>query len=307
MLPPTADRRGGSAALVVGGAACSATCRPPSPQRTWGVLNFSLFVSTPLVILVEIGLLLVAAGAGRGGHQRPARPAASLRISASACSIRPTTRRRSCASTALFWRSPGSFSACWSDRAGSSRWLKSCSSRWRCGRWPAPPHPRRGLIAGALAGSRFCPAGDPVLPGSTHADGNWLALTVGRAGTGLLHITTAALMGIAPGGSLADPSITCASALTLLCWSHLARPVERLQRVERLSATDLRPGSRAGQPCITNSGSIAPYGLVILAIGFLACCWAANRSLRAAAGRQRRSRRGSSAADAQSLTQRKPA
>jgi hypothetical protein len=248
-----------------------------SQQRSWGVINFSLFVSTPLVILVEIGLML----AGLAGlvliisgnpemvqafedfSQRIlnslSNPEALLRI------YRPMLAQPAVIFGMLFGLS--------AVVPLVEELIKPLAVWVLAGRDLTPTE---GFTAGALAGAGFALLETLFSLANPAADG-WLALTVGRAGTGLLHISTAALMGLAlaeawQSGRYLRLGVTYFGVVV----AHgLWNAFSVLNGLSEILA-----GTSGLVQNLYQIGQAAPYGLGLLALGMLLTLLMNNYRLR---------------------------
>ena len=173
---------------------------PCEPRRSWGALIFALFISNPLTMLLEI-VLLVGLAVG-----------VSLLLSSSAVSAYFLARIQNIFQQALEARGdPASIqqlilpllSNPWVIFAGVSLFSgfvplleELCKSLAVWALLGRRLNPGEGLVVGAVAGAGF--ALTETLTGLANASisDQWLTLVVGRAGTGLLHVSTAALVGL---------------------------------------------------------------------------------------------------------------
>jgi hypothetical protein len=260
--------------------------RLPSPQRNWGALNFSLFVSTPLVIVVEIlgvvagALALIVVASTQPDLQRIL---SDLSVQVNGAAGDPDALLRI---YRPYFESPWAIFLALAVISGLvpliEELIKPLAVWTLVGRRLTPGE---GLIAGAIAGSGFALMETLFsLLNATHA--SWLALTIGRAGTGVLHTTTAALMGL----TLAEAFRT-RRFLRLVLMYFLVTTLHGLWNAYSIlnGISDLISGGSGLAPTlpgrgliefIKNIGVYAPVGMVILAIGFLVLLWAANRSAR---------------------------
>jgi hypothetical protein len=168
-----------------------------TPQRAWGVVNFALFFSTPLVIVVEMvlflvllsGLVLVVSGRPELQQQFEllsqrlltsiSNPEALLRI------YGPLLAQP--------WVIFGLLAGLSGVVPLVEELIKPMAVWALAGRKLTPAE---GFSAGALAGAGFAVL-ETLFSLANPVGNGWVALTVGRAGTGLLHIGTAAMMGLA--------------------------------------------------------------------------------------------------------------
>ena len=251
-----------------------------SRQRSWGVINFSLFVSTPLVILVEIGLflggvaglVLIISGnpemvqAFENFSQRIlnsiSNPEALLRI------YRPMLAQP----VVIFAMLVGlSLIVPLVEEL-----IKPLAVWVLAGRDLTPAE---GFTAGALAGAGFALLETLFSLANPSADG-WLLLTVGRAGTGLLHISTAAWMGLAlaeawQSGRYLRLGVTYFGVVV----AHgLWNAFSVLNGLSEILA-----GSSGVVQTLYQIGQAAPYGLGLLALGLMLSLLMNNYRLRSEA------------------------
>lgn len=247
-----------------------------SPKRTWGVLNFSLFVSTPLVILAEIFLALCVLAA------------VVLLISAS-----PELQQAFESFSRRVLNSisnPEALLRLYRPLLGNP-WVIFALFAGLCGIIPLIEEALKPLAVWALGGKSLTPAGGFVVGAISGAgfalletlfslvsplgDG-WLWLAVGRAGTGLLHITTAALMGYALAGAWSEGRFLRLGLIyfSVVCLHGLWNALSALSALTALTS----PGGAA--PVLQSLGQLAPYGLGLLAGLCFALLLSFNRSLR---------------------------
>jgi hypothetical protein len=166
-----------------------------SYQRGWGVFNFSLFLTTPVVIIVElviIGFLLVAAVIWIATQpdllyeiERLGRQIITLQPDPEMIleMIRP------------YLQNPLVVFAGLAVVAGLvpliEELLKPLAIWFLAGRNLTPA---QGFVAGAFCGGSFALL-ESLFSLSNPAQDGWAVLAAGRAGTALLHITTTALVG----------------------------------------------------------------------------------------------------------------
>jgi hypothetical protein len=248
------------------------------PQRGWGVLNFALFFSNPLAMLVEIVLLIVLVFAG--AFMIAADPSNLAQFQQFSQEIRSAgadaERIRQLA--APYLANPLAIAAIFSVFSILVPMLeeifKSLVIWFLLGKKLSPAE---GMVAGALAGAGFALTESLFNLVNPNLQSQWLVLTIGRAGTGMLHITTAALMGWAIASAWQSKSFWC---LVLAYIGAVA--VHGVWNAFSL-------GSGLAQvllpvPSLANVLSIfCVAGLVILAGCFVGFLWAANRRFNAVA------------------------
>ncbi len=250
---------------------------PARPQREWGVLNFSLFVSTPLAILVEVGLLIagitVLAVVISGNAEMVsafeqlserlvnsfANPQALMRI------FRPVLAQ------------PWVIFLLLAGLSGVvpliEELIKPLAVVALAGRKLSPAE---GFSVGALAGAGFALLETLFSLVNPAADG-WLGLAVGRAGTGLLHITTAALMGMAFAGAW-QAGRYALLGVTYFGVSLLHGLWNAFSVLAGLS--EILSGQAGLVQYLHRAGLAAPYALGILALVMLLMLVGANLHLR---------------------------
>jgi hypothetical protein len=241
------------------------------------VINFSLFVSTPLVILVEIGLMLAGLAGlvliisgnpemvqafedfSRRILNSLSNPEAMLRI------YRPMLAQPAVIFGILFGLS--------AVVPLVEELIKPLAVWVLAGRDLTPTE---GFTAGALAGAGFALL-ETLFSLANPAADSWLALTVGRAGTGLLHISTAALMGLAlaeawQSGRYLRLGVTYFGVVV----AHgLWNAFSVLNGLSEILA-----GTSGLVQNLYQIGQAAPYGLGLLALGMLLTLLMNNYRLR---------------------------
>lgn len=166
-----------------------------NPQRIWGIANFSLLITAPLVILAEIVLFIVLVGfvivyaIGQPdlvtSLQNLGQQAAKSQLDPEM--ILPLLRSYLQKPAVLF-----STFAILSGLVPLIEELFKPLALWAlAGRRITPVE---GFVGGAISGGVFA-AFESLLSLSSLEQGSWVVLVVGRAGTGLLHITTTAMLG----------------------------------------------------------------------------------------------------------------
>jgi len=168
-----------------------------APQRSWGTLVFALFFTNPLTMLVEIILLLglaVVAGLILSGN---AYYVARLQtLSQEILQAGGDTARIQQIVLPLL-SNPIVVFAGVSIISGLiplvEELCKSLAVWVLLGR---KLNPSEGLVIGAIAGAGFALTETLFSLSGPGMQGQWLTLVVGRTGTGLLHVTTAALVGL---------------------------------------------------------------------------------------------------------------
>jgi hypothetical protein len=112
---------------------------------------------------------------------------------------------------------------------------------------------------------------------ATPAAEGWLALTVGRAGTGLLHISTAALMGLALAEAW-QSSRYLRLGVTYFCVVLVHGLWNAFSVLNGLG--EILAGTSGLVQTLYQIGQAAPYGLGLLALGLLLTLLINNYRLR---------------------------
>lgn len=246
-----------------------------SPKRNWGVLNFSLFVSTPLVILAEIFLALCVLTAvvlliSTSPELQQAFEAFSRRVLNSVSNPEALLR---------LYRpllgNPWVIFALFAGLCGIIPLIEEALKPlavWVLGARKLTP--AGGFVVGALSGAGFALLETLFSLVSPLGDG-WLWLAVGRAGTGLLHITTAALMGYALTEAWSEGRFLRLGLIYfgVVCLHGLWNALSVLSTLAALASPD-------AASVLQSLGQLAPYGLGLLAGLCFVLLLAFNRSLR---------------------------
>lgn len=172
--------------------------RAGSPQRQWGVLNFALYFSTPLIFILEIiGFLLLAVLLGLWAAADPDRLAGLQRFQRELLqsggdleAIRelylPLLRQP--------WVVFGIYAGVAVVVPLLEELFKPLALWFLVG---SNLSPAAGLALGAIAGAGFALPETLLNLAGSGANPQWLGLAVGRVGTSLLHVGTTALTGAA--------------------------------------------------------------------------------------------------------------
>jgi len=248
-----------------------------SRQRGWGIINFSLFITTPLLIVVEaLGflLLLVILVVWLMGQPAILRDLESLvqnmpLVQTDPEAILPVIMP--------YLQKPAVLVSVLAGLSGViplvEELIKPLALWLLIGRRLTPAE---GFTGGALCGGTFALL-ESLLALSNSTNPGWLAMTMGRAGTGILHISATALTGWA-----------IASARQKGSYLHLALVYLFSAGVHGLwNALGVFLGIRSLIEYTSNASSIlahlaqaAPATLILLGLSLLALLWAANHRLR---------------------------
>ncbi len=249
-----------------------------SPQRTWGVINFSLFFSTPLVIFAEIGLFLFALVivvliiSGQPMLQSQFEEFSQRIIQSS---VDPQTLMRI---YLPFLSQPWFIFALLVGLSClvplTEELLKPLALWVLIDRGLTPAE---GFIAGALAGAGFALI-ETLFSLANPAGSSWLELTIGRAGTGLLHIGTAAFMGHALAAAW-QSSHYIRVGLTYFAMAAIHGLWNAFSVLN--GYTDLLAEKTGLLLWLSRVGNIAPYMLSLIALGMFLALIITNLRLRA--------------------------
>jgi hypothetical protein len=245
-----------------------------SRQRKWGLLNFSVFVSMPVSILVEVIGLLIGAALLIAWLLQDPRYAALANQAQNLMYVNPESFPLILDQLQPLMQNPGVIAAAMVAIAVAVPLIEELlkplalwffvKKHWS---------PREGFIAGLLCGAAFAVVESLTALASSGTSS--MALVVARSGTGLLHITTAGLFGWALTSSWRDGKALRAGGVYLLnvlmhgMWNFLA------------VSTGI--GALAGESSPAFFASLAPIapwimgGLVLL---FLALIVLMNRHLK---------------------------
>lgn len=244
-----------------------------SPQRTWGVFTFGLFVSTPLIIVIE-GVLIVAGLVGVGilVAIRPdwAQALPTLRIDS--LQANPDPQQAIEALRPLVSNPWVGFGVL----ALISGLIPMIEETFKpLAVWFARPSGgREGFSFGILCGAAFALI-ETLFTASTPAGASWTALMIVRVGTGLLHIALGGLTGWA----LAE-ALQRRSYLRLGLVYTVAVLLHGLWNAFSILNGYAGLVDPATQNFARSLGNASPYALGVMAAGFLFFLFRANRRLR---------------------------
>jgi hypothetical protein len=248
-----------------------------SRQREWGVLNFSLLITTPVVIAAEIlviGVLVILFAAWVSSQPELV---TQLEILAQRILNAPPDPEAILQFARPYLQNPLAIFSILAMLSGIvpllEELLKPLALWALAGRRLTPAE---GFAAGALCGGAFALL-ESLLSLSGPAQDGWAVLAIGRAGTALLHTTTTALVGWALANAWQTGAYSrLGLAYLLSCALHglwnalsvaaglgflLENPPKNLAFIARL-------------------GQVAPFGLIVLVLLLFLLLWGGNRNLR---------------------------
>jgi hypothetical protein len=257
---------------------------PVTPQRTWGTLNFSLFVSTPLVILVEVigtilGILAIVIAAGtQPSLQNLMNELGSKVISANGNAENLLRIYQPYLSNP--WVIFSVLIVLSAAVPLIEEFFKPLAVWMFVGRRLTPSE---GFIAGAFAGAGFALV-ETLFSLATPAGANWTSLAIGRAGTGLLHTTNGALMGLALANVLKPGPIPVENYIRLGLTYFLTTTLHGLWNAFSILSGfgPLMPVQAGLSDWIKTIGSHSAVGLTVMVVIFLLILWFTNFNLRRA-------------------------
>lgn len=249
-----------------------------SPQRSWGLLNGSMFLTTPLVIFLELivlGMLFGAFVAWLSTQPALIRELEALSTDLLNAADNP---EEIIAMARPYLQNPLTVLTALAILGGLMPMLEELFKplvMWALLRRRITP--AEGFVAGAVCGAAFALL-ESLLNLSAPAQDGWALLAVGRSGTALLHITTTALIGWALASAWSERLAWHQLVLTYLfsvalhgLWNVLSvmsgftaifdNPPDNMRLFELLSV-------------------VAPYGIVILVMILFVLLWGFNRRLR---------------------------
>lgn len=247
-----------------------------SAQRGWGIINFGMFVTTPLIMVIEIvvmvGLIFVFAvwaslnGAMLQSLQNLAEQIGSARGNPQAL----------LSMLLPYLQNPVLIFAILAVVAGVMPMIEELVKPLAL--WVfAGQHltPAQGFVGGALSGAAFALI-ESLFYLSTPVGESWFALAIGRTGTCLLHITTAALVGWAMANAWHSGAYLRLGATYLLAVA-LHGLWNGLSIISGLAAI-LNP-LPASLVSLVYLSRAAPFILAALVLLFIILLWANNRVL----------------------------
>lgn len=248
-----------------------------SPQRAWGLFNFSIFISTPVAVVVEVivfGLVLVLAVAFV--LNRPDLQFELQRL-AQQLQFLQNDPEEILALIQPFLQNPIAVFAILAVLSGLVPLIEELLKPLAM--WFIAGHrlsPAEGFVAGALCGGAFALIESLLSVSGPVAEG-WAFLLVGRAGTALLHITTSALIGWGLANAWQNEEYSRLGICYLL--SVILHGLWNGLNVLTGLGSVLEPET-SGLEWIPSFSTAAPIGLVVLVIILFLILWGGNRILR---------------------------
>lgn len=248
-----------------------------SPQRRWGLLNFSILITTPLLMFLEIiGFIVLLVVFAIWAGTQPAVVDALQQIGEQLAISQPDPEMI-LSILAPYMANPWVIFGALALVAGLVPLTEELVKPLAI--WLLAGHklsPAEGFVAGALCGAGFALVESLFYLSNPAGDG-WLLLAFGRTGTLLLHITTTALVGRAMAAAMRDRTYLQLGLTYLLAallhgaWNGLAVLTGFASALQQSSGS-LQLGY--------NIANAAPVVLSILALLLFILLWNGNRSLR---------------------------
>ena len=252
--------------------------KPASPQRSWGVLNFALFFSNPAVILAEVLLVvLLLAGVVVLVMLDPGMSDQIVVLSQELSTFNADPSRLQ-QILVPYLSNPmiilGGLTLFSVVIPLLEELFKPLAVWALVGRGASTAD---GLAGGAIAGAGFALTETLFNLSSPQFSGQWVAVVVGRAGTGMLHVTTAAMIGMS----------IAAAWKSRQFWRVLLAYLGAVVLHGLWNGFSLSSGLvqvlLASSPLANFLSLAAVGGLLILAIAFVFILISANRRLRSGA------------------------
>jgi hypothetical protein len=253
-----------------------------SPQRSWGILNASLFITTPLVVLIEIvGLVILVVGVIIAVSMVPEWAIEIERLATRLALLQDNPEAILQVLQSLL-DNPLTIFLALGILAGIVPLLeelfKPLAVWFLFGRRLTP---QEGFAAGAICGGAFALLESLMTISSAQSEG-WAALVIARTGTGLLHITTTALMGWALASAWHAPGSRWPAYLRLILAYLLAVTWHGLWNamsvISGVGAVVSSPESQIAW--VTRLSVVAPLALLVLVASLFVFLWGGNRMLR---------------------------
>lgn len=248
-----------------------------SRQRGWGLVSFSMLITTPALIFVEVAALLVLFVLFALWISTQPQLVLKLQQLAQQLTIGQPDAEAVLALLSPYMQNPLVILGILVVVAGLVPLIEELFKP--LGLWALAGRnltPGQGFAAGAISGGIFALI-ESLFYLSNPAGENWAALVAGRAGTGLLHITTTALLGWAMAAAWQNGSYLRLGATYLLsCALHgLWNGLSILAGLS--GAID---GLPVNTPLMSTLGPIASVGLGVLIVSLFLLLWWGNRRLR---------------------------
>lgn len=248
-------------------------------RRGWGVLSTALFVTTPTVVIVELLLIvglvvmvILAIGVRPEWAQGVERLAERIALLQNNPQALLQVMRPLLTSPLVVY---GALALLAGLVPMLEELFKPLAVWFLVGRQITPAE---GFVAGAISGGGFALLESLMTLSAPQADG-WAALAIARAGTGLLHITTTALVGWAMANAWrsGDYLRLALAYLLAVIWHGTWNAISV---ASGLGAAISNPPAHL--TWLMHLASAAPYALMTLVASMLLFLWAGNRRLRAA-------------------------
>jgi len=253
-----------------------------SRQRGWGLVNFSIFITTPLLMIVEImaiAVVVMLIAVWIGAHPEILN---SLQQFSQRMANSPLDTEAIMELIAPFMRNPWVIFGIISLTAGVvpliEELIKPLAVWLLAGRRPSPAE---GFVAGVLCGAGFGMI-ESMLYLSNPTGESWALLAAGRAGTIMLHITTTALVGWAMALAWRDGAYARLGGVYLLAvaihglWNGLA---------VLTGFSVLLESAPENMRLLYELSRIAPFGVSALAVAIFGLLLWSNNFLRTQTGR----------------------
>lgn len=248
-----------------------------SKQRGWGVINFSIFITTPVIMLVEIIviiLLVIAFAVWVSTNPELLNRLQELGVQIANAQANPEAIMRLLTPYIENpWVLAGSLAVAAVLIPLIEELFKPLAIWLLVGRRLTPAE---GLVAGALCGGAFGMI-ESLFYLSSPAGQSWASLAIGRTGTELLHISTTALVGWALASAWQNRTY-----LRLFLFYLAAAGLHGLWNgLSIVSAFgDMQNSIQSNLSLLPGIAKVAPYGIGFLALVLLFILWGINRRLR---------------------------
>lgn len=251
-----------------------------SPLRGWGALNTSLFITTPAVIVFELLGLVVLIFVMAAAFSLVPEWMNEMEQLVERLSLLETNPQAAQQIMLAYLQKPAIIFSMLAIPALIVPLLeelfKPLAVWFLLGRQLSPAE---GFAAGAICGGSFALI-ESLMTISTGQNDGWAALIIARAGTGLLHIATTAL--VSWGLATAWRGRGCSSFLRMLAAYLLAVTLHGLWNALSIIFTVggglISPPTQVAWMARLAPG--APLAMLVLVIGLFAFLWNSNRYLR---------------------------